>query len=208
MMTAAPQAIAEPIALIANRGDVKYWPTWLDPNESSALFGDLIATGCFTRVWVGQGSRRVPPTFEICELSQPWPPSLVAVHDRLASMLMLDFSLKIQKYRDGRDFFEWHADGNGTRLLVVASLSLGATRRFELRPNLDWEPTSRPEPVSMELSCGDVLVMSGETQLWWEHRIRRDPNVTEGRIALTFRAVYGDPLTKNTEAMCQALPAA
>ena len=201
------ETVSEPITLVADRGDVKYWPRWLDSDESAKLYADLIEAGSFHRVWVNQGSRRVPPTFEICELSQPWPPSLVAVYDRLASMLMLDFIFKIQRYRDGVDFFEWHADGNGTRLLVVASLSLGATRRFELRPNPDWEEASRPEPVSMDLSCGDVLVMSGETQLWWEHRVRRNPNVTEGRIALTFRAVYGAPLTKNSEDMCQALPA-
>ena len=65
---------------------------------------------------------------------------------------------------------------------VIASLTLGVTRPFDLRPKLD-----RRSIVSIDLDHGDLLIMRGETQLNWEHRVPKQPRIAGERINLTFR---------------------
>ena len=68
---------------------------------------------------------------------------------------------------------------------MIASLSLGATRTFDLRPKR--ESGLRPRTIAVDVAHGDLIVMRGETQRFWEHRVRKDPRVREERINLTFR---------------------
>jgi len=179
-----------PTALVADRGDVRYWPGFLEPDESHALATEVRATTRFradSRVMYG---RRVAVPRETGArgdgMPQPWTSGLLAVRDRLAALLGTGFDFVfVNRYRDGRDSVAWHGDREGARLPVIASLSLGAARRFDLRPKPD--PAWRPRPVSLDLFDGDLLVMAGETQLWWEHRVRKDPRIREERLNLTFR---------------------
>ena len=45
----------------------------------------------------------------------------------------------------------------------------------------------RPRIIGVDVSHGDLIVMAGETQRYWEHRVRKDPRVREQRLNLTFR---------------------
>jgi alkylated DNA repair dioxygenase AlkB len=181
----------EPVTLVAERGDARYWPGWLDSAESAELADELRATTRFradSRVMYG---RRVAVPRETGArgdgMPQPWSPRALAVRDRLAVLLGIGFDFVfVNKYRDGRDSVAWHGDREGARLPVIASLSLGAARRFDLRPKPDpgWEA---PRPVSLDLFDGDLVVMAGETQLWWEHRVRKDPRIHDERLNLTYR---------------------
>jgi alkylated DNA repair dioxygenase AlkB len=65
---------------------------------------------------------------------------------------------------------------------VIGSLTLGATRAFDLRRKAD-----RARVISVDLDHGDLLVMAGATQLNYEHRIRKDARIAGERINLTFR---------------------
>ena len=77
----------------------------------------------------------------------------------------------------------WHDDGE--KVLgpkpVIASESIGATRRFDLRHK---EPG---ELLSVELESGSLLVMRGLTQQHWQHRLAKQPKITDERFNLTFR---------------------
>src|SRR5579871_1697072 len=180
----------DPIVLVGDRGDVKYWPDFLGTTESAALAAELRATTRFradSRMMYG---RRVAVPRETGArgegMPQPWTAGLLAVRDRLVELLGSGFDFVfVNRYRDGRDSVAWHGDREGERLPVIASLSLGAARRFDLRPKPD--PQWRPRPVSLDLYDGDLLVMAGETQIWWEHRVRKDPRIHEERLNLTFR---------------------
>ncbi len=67
---------------------------------------------------------------------QPWPPTLATLRDRLSEELGIAFnSCLANLYRDGSDSMGYHADDEpelGPQP-VIASISLGARRRFALR---------------------------------------------------------------------------
>ena len=85
-------------------------------------------------------------------------------------------------YRDGRDSVAMHGDTTARDMLeaVVATVSLGAPRRFLLKPAEGGPSTA------LSLGGGDLVVMGGTCQRTWRHGI---PKVaTAGpRIALMFR---------------------
>jgi alkylated DNA repair dioxygenase AlkB len=85
-------------------------------------------------------------------------------------------------YRDGRDSVAWHGDRLG-RLVddtVVAILSVGAPRRFLLRPAAGG--ASR----AFDLGWGDLLVMGGSCQRTWQHAVPKAAGVGP-RISVQFR---------------------
>ena len=95
-------------------------------------------------------------------------------------------SVLLNLYRDGHDKMGWHADNEPELGLepVIASLSLGATRRFRFRHR------STKQTVECELTHGSLLVMRGMTQRFWIHEIPRQTRVTEPRVNLTFRKIF------------------
>lgn len=94
-------------------------------------------------------------------------------------------SVLINLYRDGSDSNGWHADNEKElgKNPVIASLSLGAERRFDLRNNINGNKFGIP------LTSGSLLIMGGELQHNWKHQIAKSKKVTEPRINLTFRKI-------------------
>jgi len=70
---------------------------------------------------------------------------------------------------------------------VIASLSLGAPRRFLLR-----HEKKRGKSVSLVLGHGSLLVMAGATQHHYRHAVPKEDDSGE-RINLTFRRVLAAP---------------
>jgi alkylated DNA repair dioxygenase AlkB len=181
--------LEEPISLVGERGEVTYHPAFLGFEDGDALVAELQATTRFaadSRLMYG---RRVAVPRETAgrgdRMSQPWTPLLQVVRARLEVLLATGFDyVFVNRYRDGRDSVAWHGDHEISGK-VVASLSLGATREFDLRPKR--ESDLRPRTIALDLAHGDLIVMRGETQRYWEHRVRKDPRVREQRINLTFR---------------------
>jgi alkylated DNA repair dioxygenase AlkB len=111
-------------------------------------------------------------------------------------------------YRDGNDSVGWHSDNEkelGARP-VVATLSLGAERRFDLRPcrkssnqvgtQVANKARIRRKTSHLYLPHGSLLIMAGDTQNHWQHRVARTKGLVAERISLTFRYVYR-PATGN-----------
>jgi alkylated DNA repair dioxygenase AlkB len=89
-------------------------------------------------------------------------------------------------YRDGRDSMGLHADDEpelGDNPLI-ASVSLGATRRFQLRPK-----RGSSSPITLELEHGSLLVMGGTCQHVFRHGVPKERREVGARINLTFRAI-------------------
>ena len=117
----------------------------------------------------------------------PWPIALQAIRARLAGELCIDFnSVLANLYRDGRDSMGWHSDDEpelGAHP-VIASLSLGATRRFVLKHRSD--PSMK---LAIELPRGSLLLMRGATQANYRHALPRTAKPVGPRINLTFRRI-------------------
>lgn len=88
-------------------------------------------------------------------------------------------------YRDGRDSVAWHGDrvGRGREATIVAILSLGAPRRFLLRPRGGGR-SHRLVPAA-----GDLLVLGGTCQRTWQHCVPKC-KVAGPRVSLMFREAY------------------
>lgn len=122
---------------------------------------------------------------------RPWPPVLADLRRRCEEIAGAAFnSVLANLYRDGADSMDWHADDEASLgpAPVIASISLGAARRFQMR-----RKDKRGEAVCTELGNGDVLVMSGRCQADWLHRVPKTKKPVGPRINLTFRNVV-DPM--------------
>lgn len=89
----------------------------------------------------------------------------------------------LNQYRDGRDSVNWHADNEPGLSGNIASLSLGAIRRFQVRE----KPKGPIE--SIELSSGSLLIMPDDYQKTHLHSIPKTSRPVGPRINLTFRQV-------------------
>jgi alkylated DNA repair dioxygenase AlkB len=86
-------------------------------------------------------------------------------------------------YRDGRDSVGWHRDSDYAHggQPDIASVSFGASRRFELR---DANGSGR---LALELESGSVLIMTGAAVARWWHSVPKTRTVTGPRVNLTYR---------------------
>lgn len=87
-------------------------------------------------------------------------------------------------YRNGQDAMGWHADKEkelGSNP-VIASLSLGSQRQFELQHKKTGDQLSFP------LGSGDLLIMAGTLQNHWRHRVPKCRDAGP-RINLSFRYI-------------------
>ena len=120
-------------------------------------------------------------------LPHPWHPALRELAERLQDELGETFnSVLANRYRDGHDSMGWHSDDEpelGPQP-VIASLSLGATRRFVLKHRRD--PALKAE---WALDHGSLLVMAGTTQRHYKHALPRTARPLRERINLTFRHI-------------------
>jgi alkylated DNA repair dioxygenase AlkB len=118
-----------------------------------------------------------------------WTPLLTQVRARLCDVVGQDFnSVLVNYYRDGRDSVGWHADdepelGPTRDNIVIASVSLGAARRFVLKHRHTGERRG------YELGAGALLVMSGRTQHDFVHALPKTQRPCGPRINLTFRVI-------------------
>ncbi len=115
----------------------------------------------------------------------PFTPLLDEVRSRLNAEFGTSFnSVLANAYRDGADSMGWHSDDEpevGTSP-VIASVSLGETRRFRLRHR-----KRAVEPVALDLEHGSLLVMDGDTQANWHHAVPKTRRQVGLRVNLTFR---------------------
>ena len=118
---------------------------------------------------------------------RPWPTPLLPIRERLAHEIGVHFnSVLANLYRDGRDSMGWHSDAEielGPRP-VIASLSLGAARRFVLKSRADVALKH-----AIELPHGSLLLMRGDTQRNYRHVLPRTARPVDARINLTFRRI-------------------
>jgi alkylated DNA repair dioxygenase AlkB len=118
----------------------------------------------------------------------PWPACLAALRAQLCAHLAVRFnSVLANLYRDGRDSIGWHSDDEPElgEQPVIASVSLGARRRFLMRQRGVEDAAT----VGFELEHGSLFSMWGSTQKHWKHRVPRSARCEAPRVNLTFRCI-------------------
>jgi alkylated DNA repair dioxygenase AlkB len=119
------------------------------------------------------------------------PPLLDALRARLERHTGARFnSVLANYYRGGSDSVAWHADDEPEleREPVIASLSVGALRRFSVKARSGWPVVQGPR-YDVWLGQGDLLVMSGRSQLDYFHSVPKTSREVGPRVNLTFRWV-------------------
>jgi len=95
-------------------------------------------------------------------------------------------SVLLNLYNNGNDKMGWHADDEKELGInpTIASVSLGETRRFDIK-----HKQSKELHYKFELTSGSLLIMRGALQHHWVHQIPAQKKVKEPRINLTFRTI-------------------
>ena len=182
--------------------EVRLWPLAFAPHEASQLLDALIADIEWRQEEVLIfGQRRSVPRLVAWHGDPgasytysgtphdplPWTQPLEQIRSRLFDLTGSRFnSVLLNLYRNGRDGMGWHADDEPElgRDPVIASVSLGAPRRFCFRHRRD-----RTLKLDLTLSHGSLLLMSGATQHHWVHALPKTSLPTDRRLNLTFRTV-------------------
>ena len=121
--------------------------------------------------------------------AKPWTKNLLIIKESIEPIAKTTFnSVLINYYRDGKDRVAWHSDDEKElgKNPVIASVSLGAERKFKLRHKKYKENKLQHE---IFLQSGSLLLMSGSTQHHWLHEIPRTAKPIGPRINLTFRVI-------------------
>ena len=197
-----PLPLTEPLRLELPDADLHLWRPALPPTEADALFKtlraqiewqqeDILIFGERKRVprlvaWHGDPGAAYTYSGTLHQ-PLPWTLALQRVRSRVEGLTGHRYnSVLLNLYRDGRDGMGWHADDEpelGPEP-AIASLSLGATRRFKLR-----HCRARATGLTLDLAHGDLLLMAGRTQQSCVHSVPKTARPAAERINLTFRRV-------------------
>lgn len=193
--------VSAPIELLPYDGSAVLHEQFLESDGARRAFDELLAENAWeTHDIVVFGKRHREPRLStwhadddrqyeysgLLRTPLPMTPLLVDLRDRCERVTGARFnSVLVNLYRDGNDGVGWHADNEAVngREPTIASISLGATRRFDLRHR------ESKETVKVDLRAGSLLVMSGLSQHCWVHQVAKTKHVVGPRINLTFRRV-------------------
>lgn len=186
------------------QAELLFDPTFLPAAEAGALLAQLTADVAWEQrairifgqeipqprltAWYGDAEARYTYS-DLAWEPRPWLPALHALRQHLEAATGHRFnSVLLNLYRNGRDSMGWHADDEPELgpAPAIASLSLGATRRFRLRPG---RAGLAHAPFGLDLPGGSLLLMRGPTQRHWQHALPKTSRPVAPRLNLTFRLV-------------------
>ena len=165
--------------------ELKETVTWQE--ESYSVYGKLHKAPRLT-AWYGEPGASY--TYSgVTHEPLPWTSSLQDLRERIQQASGWQFnSVLLNLYRNERDSVGWHADDEPELgpAPLIASLSLGETRRFRLKPK---DKQSAVKPLALDLPSGSLLMMSGGVQRYWQHKVPKESRQMDYRINLTFRKI-------------------
>ena len=153
-------------------------------NDEAIIFGKRIIT---KRKVAWYGEEEFSYTYSnTTKTALPWTESLLKIKEVVEETSGETFnSCLLNLYHSGEEGMAWHSDAekdlakNG----AIASVSFGAARKF------CFKHKESAEKVEILLPHGSLLIMKGETQSNWLHRLPPTKKVLVPRINLTFRTI-------------------
>ena len=193
---------SEPININLLDAELIYYPHFFDKKEADIIFEQLIEDIPWQQDDIRVFGKNYPQprltalfgnegkSYSYSNIKmQPnaWSPLLEKIKTQIEQVTKVNFNVVLLNYyRSGKDSNGWHADNEkelGTNP-VIASLSFGTERTFQLKHNLD-----KNKKINIALEHGSLLVMQGTTQHFWKHQIPKTSKPIGSRINLTFRFV-------------------
>jgi len=186
-------------------GQLRLQPQAFNPTEATDLMRTLLAEIPWRQDSLWIAGREIPVPRLQCWMGdagslygysgmrlepEPWIDPVQRIRDRVQALSGLQFnSVLLNLYRDGQDSVAWHADDEAElgRDPVIASVSLGAVRSFQMKHRHD----KTIEKCRIELPHGSLLIMDKGIQNKWLHQIPKQKSITGPRINLTFRNIVG-----------------
>lgn len=160
-------------------------PGWLAGADT--LFERLIGTVAWKAHEVPMYERIVPqPRLSAwwSEGEPSWPAEVRPIAEALSARYGVTFdALGCNLYRSGADSVAWHGDRvyREQDVALVAVLTLGAARRFLLRPK------GGGASLRLAPAAGDLLVMGGTCQRTWQHSVPKTARAIGPRLSVTLR---------------------
>jgi len=153
-------------------------------HDEAIIFGKHITT---KRKVAWYGDKSYTYTYsKITKNALIWTKELLELKEIVENLTKETYnSCLLNLYHNGDEGMAWHSDGekdlkkNG----VIASLTLGATRKFSFKHKIS------KQKIDTILEHGSLLIMQGETQTHWQHRLPPTKKVQQPRINLTFRTI-------------------
>ena len=170
-------------------GGIRYWPGFVEAATAARWFAEL-------RDSVDWRSERRPMYDRVVDVprllagyrlegAEPLPQALAEIADRVRRTLGTPFNhVGLNRYRDGNDSVAPHNDKLYSIVAPhpIALLSLGATRRMDIRAK---QPPRNA--IRIDLEPGSLLVMSHASQHHWDHGVPKTKAPVGERISLAFR---------------------
>ncbi len=153
-------------------------------NDKAIIFGKLIVT---KRKVAWYGDKPFDYTYSNTTKSAlAWTQELLELKEMVEKKSGETFnSCLLNLYHTGEEGMAWHSDGEKDLIRngAIASLSFGAERKFSFKHK------RTDQSVSVILEKGSLLIMKGQTQSNWLHRLPPTKKVKSPRINLTFRTI-------------------
>lgn len=153
-------------------------------NDEALVFGKLLITKRKV-AWFG-GNPFIYTYSNIQKKALAFTPQLLAIKQHIENLTGETYnSCLLNLYHDGSEGMAWHSDDEKQLMKngAIASVTFGAVRTFSFKHK------TTKEKVDIVLEPGSLLVMKGETQTHWLHRLPPSKKVISARINLTFRTI-------------------
>lgn len=188
LFAAEPRILAEDA-----EGGIRYLPDVVDAARSARWFeaiGEAVDWHAQQRPMYDR-IVDVPRLTGGFELDDPaLPPALADAARTVCDALGVAFThVGLNHYRDGRDSVAPHNDKLHGIVpgFPIALLSLGATRRMDIREKRPATPGAKRRGWRIDLDAGSLLVMSHASQLHFDHGIPKVSGSVGPRISCAFR---------------------
>ena len=189
--------------ILENKSKIIYIPNFISSSESKKIYDDLINNPNWmqgTYQMFGKPVKTPRLLWAMRNESFDVPSSYNVTGNSIYSELVDKLKKKVEKrtkhemnyaqlnyYRDGQDYIGWHSDSEVKKGDLIASISLGAERKFSLR-HKDYKTNKDIPKYNFKLGNGSLLLMDYNTaNKYWKHCLPKMKNVSEGRINITFR---------------------
>jgi len=196
------EGASEPVFLNLPDAEIIYYPQFFDKEQADIIFAELLQEIPWQQDEIRVYGKihpqpRLTALFgnegksysysNITMQPHPWNLLLQKLKTEIETIAAVNFTtVLLNQYRNGKDSNGWHADNEKELGMnpIIASLSFGAERTFQLKHNLD-----KDQKKSIILEHGSLLLMKGTTQHFWKHQIPKTAKLIGPRVNLTFRVI-------------------